>query len=61
MYRFHNKQGKSPNDWLLTSSTGIAPFRGSPGAALICCDAFNARLVTGREYHCPCCLLSPYQ
>lgn len=31
--------GKSSDGWLLTSSTGIAPLRGSPEAALICCDA----------------------
>ena len=33
--------GKSPNDWLLTSSTGIEPLRGSPGAALIGCGVFT--------------------
>lgn len=58
--------GKSPNDRLLASSTGIAPLRGSPGAALIGCGVFTldgiyARPVTGREYHCPCCLLLPCQ
>ena len=33
--------GKSPNDCLLASSTGIAPLRGSPGAALIGCGVFT--------------------
>jgi hypothetical protein len=33
--------GKSPNDWLLASSTGIEPLRGSPGAALIGCGVFT--------------------
>ena len=33
------------------SSTGITPPAGSLSAALIACDAFNARTVTGQEYH----------
>jgi len=49
--------GKSPNGWQRTSSTGCsAPSHGSHVTALI---AFLA--VTGREYHCPHCLLSPYR
>ena len=47
--------GKSPNGWQRTSSTGLfAPSHGSHVTALI---AFLA--VTGREYHCPHCLSSP--
>ena len=48
--------GKSSNGWQRTSSTGLlAPSHGSHVTALI---AFLA--VTGREYHCPHCLLSPF-
>ena len=32
--------GNSSNDWLRISSTGIAPLRGSPEAALTCCGIF---------------------
>jgi len=32
--------------------TGISPRHGSHAALFIACDAFNARTVTTREYHC---------
>ena len=36
------------------SATGITPPAGSLSAALIACDASNARTVTGREFHYMC-------
>lgn len=65
--------GNSSNDWLRISSTGIAPLRGSPEAALTCCGIFISiskylleilrihDFMTGQEYHYTCCLSSPCQ
>ena len=41
------------------SSTGLSPPRGSHAALPIACDAFNARTMAIREYHCPACTSSP--
>ena len=52
--------GKSPNGWRHTSSTGISPPAGSLSAAPICCDGFiTLDLMAGQEYHCPHCLSWP--
>ena len=50
--------GQNTDGWR-PSSTGLSPPRGSHTAILIACDAFNARTVAVREYHCPACTSSP--
>ena len=48
----------------LPAPRDLTPFRGSPGTALTCCGApffYALDFMTGQEYHCACCLLSPCQ
>lgn len=57
MQRLSDLLVKSDGCW--HSSTGISPSRRSAETLPIACDAFNARTVAIREYHCPIYMSSP--
>ena len=53
------QKNKSKKDGCWRSSTGVSPLRRSAEALPIACDAFNARTVAAREYHCAFCASLP--
>ena len=54
-------KGKSSGGWLLTSSTGKFPSEDLSELPSFVAVFITHDFMTGQEYHCACCLLSPCQ